>query len=355
MAATRDDIIAALSAVVDPATGKDIVASDMVRALDVEAGAVRFVLEVPAERGAELEPVRSAAEAAAAAVGGVTSVSALMTAHAAPAAPNLKIGRHPEKPSGPAPVPGVRTILAVGSGKGGVGKSTVSANLAVAMAQQGLRVGLLDADLYGPSQPRIMGIEGRPRNGGENRIIPLTGHGVTVMSIGFMVQEDEAVVWRGPMLMGALQQFLGQVVWGELDVLIVDLPPGTGDIQLTLAQKAQVTGAIVVSTPQDVALLDAKKALAMFEKLSVPVMGVVENMSSYICPDCGREEHIFGHGGAEAEAQRRGVPFLGRLPLDLQIRLASDEGEPVVVRDPDGPQAAAFKGIAAALAEQIRV
>lgn len=355
MAVKQETVLAALAKVVDPATGKDIVASDMVRALAVEAGAVRFVLEVPAERGAQMEPVRAAAEAAARAVPGVETVAAMMTAHAAPPAPNLTVGRHPQKTNGPVPVPGVKSIIAVGSGKGGVGKSTVSANLAVALAKAGKRVGLLDADVYGPSQPRIMGIEGRPRNGGNDRIIPLQGHGVTVMSIGFMVAEDDAIVWRGPMLMGALQQFLGQVEWGELDVLIVDLPPGTGDVQISLAQKAAVTGAVIVSTPQDVALLDTKKAMAMFDKLKVPVLGMVENMSTYVCPECGHEAHIFGHGGAEAEAKKRGMPFLGRVPLDLDIRLTSDKGVPIVIAQPDGPQAAAFEAIAARILQEAKV
>ncbi|MEM7439584.1 MAG: Mrp/NBP35 family ATP-binding protein, partial [Pseudomonadota bacterium] len=232
-------------------------------------------------------------------------------------------------------------------GKGGVGKSTVSSNLAVALAKSGRRVGLLDADIYGPSQPRMMGVSARPASPDGKSIIPLKAHGVTMMSIGLMLEPDQAVVWRGPMLMGALQQMLGQVQWGALDVLLVDLPPGTGDVQLTLSQKAEVTGAIVVSTPQDIALLDARKALNMFAKTQVPIVGMIENMSSYCCPKCGHEEHLFGHGGAKAEADRLGLNFLGEIPLSLDIRVASDEGTPIALTD--SPAAAAYAAIAASL------
>ena len=213
----------------------------------------------------------------------------------------------------------------------------------MALAREGKRVGLLDADIYGPSQPRMMGVSERPKSPDGKTILPLDAHGVTLMSIGLMLKEGEAVIWRGPMLQGALQQLLGQVDWGELDVLIVDLPPGTGDVQLTLSQKYAITGAIIVSTPQDVALLDARKALDMFVKTRVPVLGIIENMSSYICPNCGHEAHIFGHGGARAEAERLGLPFLGEIPLDLAIRLAGDGGTPVVAAEPDGPEARAFR------------
>jgi ATP-binding protein involved in chromosome partitioning len=260
----------------------------------------------------------------------------MLTAHSdapKPPPPNLKLGGHPKPAADKAPVAGVDRILAIASGKGGVGKSTVSSNLAVALAKQGRRVGLLDADIYGPSQPRMMGMSKRPASPDGKTIIPLHAHGVTFMSIGLMLKEDEAVVWRGPMLMGALQQMLGQVEWGELDVLIVDLPPGTGDVQLTLAQKSHVTGAIVVSTPQDVALLDARKAINMFEKTKTPVLGMIENMSSYHCPNCGHEAHIFGHGGAKADAERLGLPFFGEIPLELDIRLSGDGGIPIAATD----------------------
>ncbi len=242
---------------------------------------------------------------------------------------------------------GVHRILAVASGKGGVGKSTVSANLAVALARQGKKVGLLDADIYGPSQPRMMGATKRAASADGQRIDPLHLHGVTMMSIGLMVDEDKAVVWRGPMLMGALQQMLGQVNWGELDVLIVDLPPGTGDVQLTLCQRAALSGALIVSTPQDVALLDARKAIDMFNTLKTPVLGMIENMSSFVCPDCGSESHPFGQGGVAAEAAKIGVPLLGSLPLDLETRLSGDAGAPVALGE--GKQAQAFGALARGL------
>ena len=349
MPLSRDDVLAALGTVQLPGGGS-IVDADLVRALTIEDGRVRFLLEVDPAEGPKLEPVRAAAEAAVAALPGVASVSALLTAHgpAAPKAPppDLKIGRHPTPQAGPTPVPGVRRIIAIGSGKGGVGKSTVSANLAVALAQEGKRAGLLDADIYGPSQPRMMGVSERPRSPDGKIIMPLHAHGVTMMSIGLMLKEGEAVIWRGPMLMGALQQMMGQVAWGELDALIVDLPPGTGDVQLTLSQKYPITGAIIVSTPQDVALIDARKALDMFAKTRVPVLGIIENMSTYICPNCGHEAHIFGHGGAKAEAERLGIPFLGEVPLDLAIRVAGDGGTPITAAAPESAEARAFRSVA---------
>jgi ATP-binding protein involved in chromosome partitioning len=350
MTVTRDDVLSALRRVPMPGTAGSVLDADIVRALTVDGDRVRFILEVDPAVGARLEPTRAEAEAAVAALPGVAGVSVLLTAHgpAAKAAPppDLKLGRHPTPQAGPEPVPGVRTIIAVASGKGGVGKSTLAANLAVALARAGKRTGLLDADIYGPSQPRMMGVSERPKSPDGKTIIPLHAHGVTLMSIGLMLKEGEAVVWRGPMLMGALQQMMGQVAWGELDTLIVDLPPGTGDVQLTLSQRYPLTGAVVVSTPQDVALLDVRKALDMFAKLKVPVLGMVENMSAYICPNCGHEAHIFGHGGARAEAETIGIPFLGEIPLDLKVRVAGDSGAPVTVTHPDSPEARAFAGIA---------
>lgn len=331
MAVTRESILAALSGIEVP--GGTLVSRDLVRALTIEGGQVRFVVETSSpEEARMMEPVLARAEAALRAVPGVEGVSAVLTAHGpAKKAPSLKIGGHPTPQQGQQKVSGVDRIIAVGSGKGGVGKSTVASNLAVALARQGRRVGLLDADIYGPSQPRMMGVSKRPASPDGKTIIPLQAHGVTIMSIGLMVKEEEAIVWRGPMLMGALQQMLGQVAWGELDVLIVDLPPGTGDVAMTLCQRTQLTGAIVVSTPQDVALLDARKALDMFSRLKTPVLGLVENMSSYICPNCGHEAHIFGHGGVAAEAKAHGIPFLGELPLDLSVRLAGDAGAPIAL------------------------
>jgi len=339
MAITREEILDRLNAVSLP-NGTTLVEADLIRALQVDGSTVRFVIEAPnAEVARAMEPVRAAAEAMVAGIEGVETVSVVLTAHgpSAPPAkepPSLKIGGHAKpQQGGPAKVSGVDRIIAVGSGKGGVGKSTVSSNLAVALAREGRRVGLLDADIYGPSQPKMMGINKRPASPDGKTIIPLQSHGVTLMSIGFMMEEGKAVVWRGPMLMGALQQMLGQVEWGELDVLIVDLPPGTGDVQLTLCQRTQVTGAIVVSTPQDVALLDARKAIDMFNTLNTPILGLIENMSTYVCPQCGHEEHLFGHGGVKDEAARIGVPFLGEFPLSLDVRLAGDTGQPVALGD----------------------
>jgi len=352
MALTRDDILNELRRIELP-DGPNLVDSDMIRALSVDGGEVRFVIEAPTpEAAAALAPVRDVAERAVKSIAGVEKVSVVLTAHG-PAAktppPDLKIGRHPTPQQGRQPVPGVNKIIAIGSGKGGVGKSTVSSNLAVALARQGLRVGLLDADIYGPSLPRMMGANARPKLNDDDKIIPPLVHGVAMMSIGLLVDADQALAWRGPMLMGALQQLLGDVVWGKLDVLIIDLPPGTGDVQLTLGQKTEVTGTIIVSTPQDVALLDARRAITMFKKLETPILGLVENMSAYICPECGHEAHIFGHGGVRAEAKKLGVPFLGELPLDLDVRLAGDAGTPVAAGQ--GPLADAYARLAKALVE----
>ena len=339
--------------------GGNLVSRDLIRALSVENDAVRFVIEAAtADEARALGPVQTAAEAALRAAG-ARDVQIVMTAHgpaakpaAAPgAAPSLKIGQHatPHQ-GGPQPLPGIANVIVVGSGKGGVGKSTVSSNLAVALARQGRRVGLLDADIYGPSQPRMMGVSKRPASPDGKLIEPVQAHGVTMMSLGLMLKEDEAVVWRGPMIMGALQQLLNQVLWGDLDVLVIDLPPGTGDIQLTLGQRTQLSGAIVVSTPQDVAMLDAKKALDMFIKLKTPILGLIENMSTYVCPNCGHEEHLFGHGGVAAHAKQMGLPFLGELPLSLDVRLAGDAGTPIALGD--SPAAQAYARIAKGLIAQ---
>ena len=350
---TRETVLQALARIALPGGG-DLVGRDLIRALRIEGGAVSFVIEAATpEEARALAPVQAQAEAALRALPGVEKVQAVMTAHGpAPKtpAPSLKIGGHPTpQQGGPKRVSGIDRIIAIGSGKGGVGKSTVSSNLAVALARQGRRVGLLDADIYGPSQPRMMGVNRRPASPDGKTIIPLQAHGVTVMSIGFMLKEDEAVIWRGPMLMGALQQLIEQVAWGELDILLIDLPPGTGDIQLTLAQRFALTGAIVVSTPQDVAMLDARKALDMFGKLKTPVLGLVENMSTYICPNCGHEAHLFGHGGVAAEAAKIGVPFLGELPLDIETRLAGDAGTPIAAGE--GAMAEAYARLARRLVE----
>ena len=354
MTITRDAVEAALAHVALPGGGT-LAALDAVRALSVEGGTVRFVLELPETVAAQAGAIEAAARAALQGLEGVTQLSIVTTAAAAPRRaapagppPSLKVGGHPTPSAGPAPVPGVASIIAIGSGKGGVGKSTLTANLAVALARQGRRVGLLDADIYGPSQPRMMGTMQRPESVND-RIIPPHAHGVTVMSLGLMIADGQAIVWRGPMLQGALQQMLTQVEWGELDVLLVDLPPGTGDVQLTLSQSTAVAGAIIVSTPQDVALIDARRAVDMFAKVKTPILGLVENMSVYVCPNCGHEAHLFGHGGVRDEAERMGVPFLGEIPLDLSIRIAGDAGVPSAAGE--GPVADAYAGLARKLVE----
>ncbi|MTE00852.1 P-loop NTPase [Paracoccus sp. YIM 132242] len=356
MSVNREAALRAISDIVLP-DGRTLEKADLVRAFTVDEGTVRFVLEVAdAAVARSLAPVEAEAKRRLEALPGVSRVQIVMTAPAGKqseavrtsgAAPSLQIGRHPTGQAGPQAIPGVRNIVAIGSGKGGVGKSTVTSNLAVALARAGRKVGLLDADIYGPSQPRMMGISGRPASPDGQHIEPLHAHGVTVMSIGLMLKEGEAVVWRGPMLMGAMQQMLQQVNWGELDVLLIDLPPGTGDVQLSLCQKAAVTGAVIVSTPQDVALLDARRAIDMFNKLKTPVLGLIENMSTYVCPNCGHEAHLFGHGGVAAEAAQLGLPFLGELPLELDVRLAGDSGRPVALGE--GATVQAYARLAARL------
>jgi len=348
MPVTKAAVLAQLQTIPLP-QGGNLISADLIRALQIEGGQVRFVLEAPDSPAAQkLVPVQQAATAALRALEGVDDVQIAITAHRAGASapqpgasaqagagrgepPQLEVGRHPTGKPEPKSIPGVKRILAIGSGKGGVGKSTVSANLAVAMARQGWKVGLLDADIYGPSQPRMMGLDRPPMSPDGKQIIPLESHGVKFMSIGVLLPRDEAVIWRGPMLMGALQQLLQDVRWGNLDVLIVDMPPGTGDIQLTLCTYFDVTGAIVVSTPQDVAMMDARKALVAFGKLGTEVIGLIENMSGYICPECGHEAHIFGQGGVRAEAEKLGLPLLAEIPISLDIRISGDTGTPVAL------------------------
>ena len=291
MPLTREMVLATLKTINDPVSGKDIHAAGVIRALNVENGSVRFVMEINPSQAKLYEPIRQEAEDLVRTLEGCDTVSVVLTAHEDKKPPDLKPNKRPE-PKGPERIPGVEHVIAVASGKGGVGKSTVSANLACALAAQGKKVGLLDADVYEPSQPRILGVSGRPSSPDGKIILPLRNHGVTMMSLGLMTNEDQAVVWRGPMLMGALQQMLLQVQWGALDVLIVDLPPGTGDVQLSLAQKTHLSGAVIVSTPQDVALLDARKGIDMFRQLNTPLLGMIENMSTHICSNCGHEEHI---------------------------------------------------------------
>ncbi len=353
MTQTNDKIMATLSAIALPGGG-DLASRDMIRALNIEGGHISFVIEAETpEQAAQMEVLRRAAEAAIAALDGVESVSVILTAHGPaakkPEPPQLKFGGHAKPQAGPLPVAGVKHILAIASGKGGVGKSTLSSNLAVALARQGRKVGLLDADILGPSQPRMLGSMARPTSPDGKNMEPIEVHGIKMISIGLLMEPGKAVVWRGPMLSGALQQLLFKVNWGPLDVLIIDLPPGTGDVQLSLSEKVQMTGALIVSTPQDVALLDAVKAIDMFDQVKVQVLGLIENMAMYICPKCGNEDHIFGQGGVRAEAEARGLPFLGEIPLSVDVRLASDAGLPIAAGE--GPLAEAFAQLATKLVE----
>jgi ATP-binding protein involved in chromosome partitioning len=340
----EQQILEALKAVKDPDRGGDIVALGMISGLVIRDGHVGFSIEVDAARGPHLEPLRKAAERAVQLLDGVLSVSAVLTATRA--APTPAHGpRHGAAPREPL-ITGVRAIVAVASGKGGVGKSTTAANLACALATFGLKVGLLDADVYGPSMPRLLGISGKPRSADGKIMEPMRRHGIACMSIGFLVPEDTPMIWRGPMVMGALQQMLRDVAWGPLDIMIVDMPPGTGDAQLTMAQSVPLAGAVIVSTPQDIALLDARKGLNMFKKVEVPVLGIIENMSYFCCPNCGHRSEIFSHGGARREAALLGTEFLGEVPLDITIRETSDAGTPIVVADPASPHALVYRAIA---------
>jgi len=328
---TEDDIRAALA---------PFNLRKMLDGVHTKDGLVQVTLAIKREEAAELEPLRGQIEARLAALPGVKNASVVFTAH--------REAPPPPKPAEPV-LPGVKSVIAVASGKGGVGKSTVAVNLAVALAQAGLAVGLLDADIYGPSLPRMLGLNRKPQVR-DGKMLPLHAWGVACMSIGFLVDEETAMVWRGPMVMGALNQLLTQVEWGVLDVLVIDMPPGTGDTQLTLAQKASLAGAVVVSTPQDIALIDARRGVKMFEQVRVPVLGIVENMSYFNCPNCQHRTDIFGHGGAQAEAARIGVPFLGEIPLLLAIRETGDEGAPITASDPEGEAALAFKAVAGKVA-----
>jgi ATP-binding protein involved in chromosome partitioning len=368
---TESTVRDALKSVIDPDHGKDIVTLGRVSGLVVKSGNVGFAIEVDPARGPESEPLRKAAEDTVMALPGVTSVTAVLTAErpagdgGAPPHPNTDPGadiqaarRAAQAPHGagaaeqPKPlVPGVTHIIAVASGKGGVGKSTVAANLALALAAEGHKVGVLDADIYGPSVPRMLGITGRPQSKDGKILEPMENYGIKAMSIGFLIKEDTPMIWRGPMVIGALEQMMRDVNWGTLDVLVVDMPPGTGDAQLTLAQRVPLAGAVIVSTPQDIALLDARKGIGMFQKVNVPVLGIIENMSTFVCPNCDHETQIFSHGGAKACAEELKVPFLGEIPLAIEIRETSDGGHPITVSAPQSAHAERFRAIARAVWE----
>jgi ATP-binding protein involved in chromosome partitioning len=351
-------IAQALAAVHGPDGRTPLPQSGAIGGLTQREGKVYLSIVVDAAAAAKAEPMRQAAEEALRAVAGVTAAVVTLTSERAPGAPPAHGHSHagPAKaaprPRVPESVAGVRNIVAVASGKGGVGKSTTAANLAVALAQEGWRVGLLDADVFGPSAPRLFGLTEKPKVE-QGFLVPLVAHGVKVISIGLMISEDSAVVWRGPMVMSAVTQLLREVAWGELDCMIVDMPPGTGDVQLTMAQSAPLAGAIIVSTPQDLALLDARRGIAMFDKVSIPVLGIIENMSYFICPHCQGRSDIFAHGGARHEAEKRGVAFLGEVPLDIEIRETSDAGQPIVAAKPDGPHARVFRAIARAVIDRL--
>ncbi|MGQ0665312.1 MAG: iron-sulfur cluster carrier protein ApbC [Pseudomonadota bacterium] len=354
-----DKVLDALRRVLDPDRRQDIVGLNMVHGVVVKDGHVGFSIEVDPRRGPALEPLRKAAEKAVEALPGVLSVTAVLTAQKAPGSaqpprqPGAGPAGGPADPGGKKLVPGVKAMVAVASGKGGVGKSTTASNLALGLAARGLKVGMLDADIYGPSQPRMMGISGRPHSPDGRTLVPLQNYGVKCMSMGLLVAEDTPMIWRGPMVMGALEQMLRDVAWGELDIMIIDMPPGTGDAQLTISQRVPLAGVVIVSTPQDIALLDARKGINMFRKVDVPVLGIVENMSYHLCAKCGHREEIFSHGGARREAEKLGAEFLGELPLDIAIRETSDGGRPIVVSRPESEPAKAYRRIADRIWEKV--
>jgi ATP-binding protein involved in chromosome partitioning len=366
---TQQQVLDALAKVASP-RGVALINAGVLSPVAVNDGKVFFSINVEATEARAWESVRAAAEAAVRAIPGVTVAMIALTAErkagAAPPPPhrhapgvqNVSAHRPPESPSSPmskqSEIPGIAAVIAVASGKGGVGKSTTALNLALGLRDLGLRVGLLDADIYGPSVPRLTGIREKPALNDERKMIPIVRFGLAIMSIGFLVEEDTAMIWRGPMVMSAITQMLRDVAWGTLDVLVVDMPPGTGDAQLTLAQNVPLKGAVIVSTPQDLSLIDARRGLAMFKKVNVPVLGIVENMSYFQCPHCGTQSDIFGHGGARHEAERLGVPFLGEIPLHMSIRTTSDSGTPVVESEPNGSHAAIYRAIGAKVRDQLK-
>jgi ATP-binding protein involved in chromosome partitioning len=358
-AITKDRILEELKRVKGPDLEQDIVSLGLVSEIVIHRGKVYFAISVDPARASELESLRQAAEQVVGAIPGVDGVVATLTADrrleqrsggngGSPVAAQAGVtrpGAARDARHRQGLIPGVANIIAVASGKGGVGKSTTAVNLAAGLERQGLKVGILDADIYGPSLPRLLGLKGQPKQVGD-KLEPMNAYGLKVMSMGFLVDEETPMIWRGPMVMSALTQMLRDVAWGELDILVVDMPPGTGDAQLTMAQQVPLAGAVIVSTPQDLALIDARKGLNMFRKVNVPVLGIVENMSTFVCPHCGTRTDIFGHGGAKEEATRLGVPFLGEVPLTMSLRELSDVGRPIVVSEPDSPAAEAFRRIA---------
>jgi ATP-binding protein involved in chromosome partitioning len=368
MPVTEAQVLEALKRVKGPDLDSNIVDLGLVSEVLIKDGRVYFSITIDPKRAEELEPLRQAAAKVVTDLEGVSGATAVLTAEAAAGSAPLRAesprvaaarqnGAAPTNPQAappqPAPkaragegIPGVKHLIAVASGKGGVGKSTTAVNLALGLQANGLKVGVLDADIYGPSQPRLLGLAGRPQQGANNKLQPMSGYGLKAMSMGFLVEEGTPIIWRGPMVVSALNQMLREVNWGELDAIIIDMPPGTGDVQLTMAQQVPLSGAVIVSTPQDLALIDARKGLAMFQRVDVPVLGIIENMSFFICPHCGERSDIFGHGGASNEAEKLGVPFLGGIPLHMDIRVTSDAGQPIVVTSPESEHAKIYKELA---------
>jgi ATP-binding protein involved in chromosome partitioning len=380
LSVTKQQVLDALAKVASP-RGVPLTNANVLSEIAVNDGKVFFSINVDAAEARAWESVRATAEAAVRAIPGIAAAMVALTAERKPGAaapapgggaapphrhephggvPHVSTHRPPQNPAAGSPmsrqaeIPGIAAVIAVASGKGGVGKSTTALNLALGLRDLGLRVGLLDADIYGPSVPRLTGIREKPQLDDAKKMIPIARFGLAIMSIGFLVEEETAMIWRGPMVMSAITQMLRDVAWGTLDILVVDMPPGTGDAQLTLAQNVPLKGAIIISTPQDLALIDARRGLAMFRKVNVPVLGIVENMSYFACPECGTRSDIFGHGGARHEAERLGVPFLGEIPLHMSIRATSDSGRPVVESEPDGPHAAIYRGIGEKVRDQLQ-
>jgi len=359
MAVTKDQVLAALEAVKSP-DGVALPRTGTLSEVVAGEGKVFFSITVDASTVKAWENVRKRAEDAVRALPGVQSALVALTAERKPGATGARpaqaqpAGRGAPRGEASAGVPGVEAIIAVASGKGGVGKSTTAVNLALGLSALGMKVGILDADIYGPSLPKLLAIRERPQTMGGTRLKPITRYGLTAMSIGFLIDEETPMIWRGPMVISALTQMLREVEWGKLDIMVVDMPPGTGDAQLTMAQQVPLKGAVIVSTPQDLALIDARRGIAMFKRVNVPVLGIVENMSYFLCPQCGTRADIFGHGGARHEAERHGVPFLGEVSLHMRIRESSDAGLPVVATEPDGPHAMAYRNIAIAVRDQLK-
>ena len=351
---TEELILKTLSEVKDPSQSKDIVSLGLVSNVNIKDSNVSVTLEVPVHRGSAMEPIRKLAQEKILKIKGVTSATVVVTAHESKKKSTISLTDKDDTIEKIIESK-VKRFVAVGSGKGGVGKSTTSVNLAIALKLEGYSVGLLDADVYGPSLPRMLGVSGRPASVGGDMVAPLQNFGISLMSMGLLVPDDTAMIWRGPMVQSALTQMLNSVAWGDLDVIVIDLPPGTGDIQISLAQQVNLAGAVIVSTPQDIALLDVVKALTMFQKANVPILGMIENMSYWSCPDCGRVDHIFGKGGVKAEAKKRGLDLLGEIPISAEVRKSSDSGIPIIISDPESIQSKNYRIIAKSIIKSVKL